>query len=91
MTGDVTCPNPVMHADAAALVRLLALLEAAIWATNLINICGTSCASFSPGAGRLPDAARDDELRQAVNDMNHRLRHALGEYDEPPTATPVPR
>ena len=38
---------------------------------------------LSPEAGRR-------ELRQSLNDLNHRLRYVLGEYTEPPTPTPVP-
>ena len=47
-------------------------------------------------AGRLsrdellaPEAGNRD-LRQALNDLNHRLRYVLGEYNEPPKPTPVP-
>ena len=27
-------------------------------------------------------------VRQALNDLNHRIRDALGEYDEPPDDSP---
>jgi hypothetical protein len=30
------------------------------------------------------------DLRQAINDLNHRLRYALGEYDPPPPPLPLP-
>jgi hypothetical protein len=30
------------------------------------------------------------DLRQAINDMNHRLRYAAGEYDSPPLSIPLP-
>lgn len=30
------------------------------------------------------------DLRQSLNDLNHRLRYVLGEYDEPIDPTPVP-
>jgi hypothetical protein len=30
------------------------------------------------------------DLRQSINDLNHRLRYALGEYDRPPSPVPVP-
>ena len=33
--------------------------------------------------GLLANAAVDREFRRALNDLNHRLRNALGEYDEP--------
>jgi len=30
------------------------------------------------------------DLRQSISDLNHRLRYALGEYDEPPRPLAVP-
>jgi hypothetical protein len=30
------------------------------------------------------------DLRQSINDLNHRLRYALGEYNEPPRPLAVP-
>jgi hypothetical protein len=44
-----------------------------------------------PRAGE--DATADGterDLRQSINDLNHRLRYALGEYDEPPQPLAVP-
>jgi len=29
-------------------------------------------------------------LRQVINDMNHRLRYAVGEYSDPPSPVWVP-
>lgn len=40
--------------------------------------------------GLLPSDATPRQMRQAVNDLNQRLRYVLGEYDEPPGSTPVP-
>jgi hypothetical protein len=40
--------------------------------------------------GLLANAAGDREFRRALNDLNHRLRNALGEYDEPREPMPVP-
>jgi hypothetical protein len=40
--------------------------------------------------GLLAKAAGDREFRRALNDLNHRLRNALGEYDEPREPMPVP-
>jgi len=36
----------------------------------------------SGGSGR--------DLRQSISDLNHRLRYALGEYDQPPRPLAVP-
>jgi hypothetical protein len=30
------------------------------------------------------------DLRQAINDLNQRLRHAAGEYDSRPPSIPLP-
>jgi hypothetical protein len=38
----------------------------------------------------MADGATDRGFRQALNDLNHRLRYALGEYDDPPQPMPVP-
>jgi hypothetical protein len=40
--------------------------------------------------GLLANAAGDREFRRALNDLNRRLRNALGEYDEPREPMPVP-
>jgi len=40
--------------------------------------------------GLLPGGSRNRDLRQAVNELDHLLRYALGAYDEPPTPEPVP-
>ena len=36
--------------------------------------------------------ADDDQrdLRQAISDMNQRIRYAAGEYDTPPSSVPLP-
>ncbi len=41
------------------------------------------------GTGLLPGGASEREFRQAVSDLNHRLRHAAGEYPGPPPCLPV--
>jgi len=41
------------------------------------------------GTGLLPGGASEWEFRQAVSDLNHRLRHAAGEYPGPPLCLPV--
>ena len=39
----------------------------------------------------LLDADHDQrDLRQAIGDMNQRIRYAAGEYDTPPSPIPLP-
>jgi hypothetical protein len=40
--------------------------------------------------GLLDVAGNARALRQAINDLNHRLRYGLGEYEEMPRPKPVP-
>jgi hypothetical protein len=41
------------------------------------------------GQGVLGPDAGEREVRQVLNDLNHRVRYAKLEYDEPPASTPV--
>jgi hypothetical protein len=78
----------------AALIGLLSRLEGELmlradqdgsvpeWARGFADRLGRD-GMVSPGAG-------SRALRQALNDLNHRLRHVLGEYDEPPVLMPMP-
>jgi hypothetical protein len=79
--------------DIAALIGVVAVLEG--------EVSGTQDAHEIPGwaahlaqrlsrDGLFPLNANRRELRQALNNLNHRLRYMLGEYDEPPDAMPVP-
>ena len=40
--------------------------------------------------GLLDQAPSSHDLRQAISDLNQRLRYARGEYQEPPVQLPVP-
>lgn len=41
-------------------------------------------------AGLLKAGGTESELRQAINDLNHRLLYAIGEYSTPPRPEAVP-
>ncbi|KAB1909761.1 hypothetical protein [Micromonospora sp. AMSO31t] len=88
---EVICRNPVLRSDAAVLVGLLAELEGRVWADLLPREFVDKVQARFVRAGHLPQAAGDYELRQALNDMNHPMRYALGEYDAPPQPTELPR
>ncbi|SDZ21759.1 hypothetical protein SAMN05444365_107123 [Micromonospora pattaloongensis] len=38
----------------------------------------------------LEPGSTERDLRRSLNDLNHRLRYALGEYDQPPQILAVP-
>lgn len=74
--------------DVSALIGMLAVLEGELWDPQ-------DDESLPDWARRLPERfsrhglvkadATSNELRAALNGLNHRLRYVRGEYDQPPT------
>jgi hypothetical protein len=83
-------PNPVGRADATVLVGWAAILEGALIGGELSQNIERKIQQRLEAADLLTAHASARELRQAVNDLNHRLRYALGEYADPPEPFPVP-
>ena len=58
------------------------------------KVCSGRRRSDGEGRGEreslLEPNGTEQDLRQAINDLNHRIRYALGEYDEQPPRLPVP-
>jgi hypothetical protein len=86
----VPTPNPVQLCDAKVLIGVLAVLEGAIWAGDLGEQITGKVAERFVQQGSLAAGHDQRDLRQAINDMNHRLRYAAGEYDAPPAPMPLP-
>lgn len=80
--------------DVAALIGLLAKLEGELMlpygGDDLVPEWAQGFASRLSRDGLLTPEAGNRDLRQALDDLNHRLRYVLGEYDELPQPTPVP-
>jgi hypothetical protein len=83
-------PRSCRQQDLAALVGLLALLEGEIWAGGVSSHLRGRIGHRLAQAALVGTAPGERELRQAINDLNHRLRYALGEYDDLPLPQPVP-
>ena len=90
MDASPRCPHSVLARDARALVGLLAVIEGEATASTLDADVRARVSRRFTSVGLLPDGADDREFRQALNDLNQRLRYALGEYDDPPHPMPVP-
>lgn len=87
---DHVAPNPVLSRDLAVLIGLLAVLEGELGAGEVPqHLVGRLRDRFAR-KGLLEPGASDRDLRQAISDLNHRLRYALGEYRELPPQLPVP-
>jgi hypothetical protein len=83
-------PNPVQHRDAEVLTGILAILEGAIWGSSLDARAADKIAERFVHQGLLAAGHDQRDLRQAIGDMNQRLRHATGEYNSPPPPVPLP-
>jgi hypothetical protein len=86
----VPVPNPVRTADAGVLIGILAILEGAIWGGSLDAWTTSKVAERFVQQGLLAPEHDERELRQAISDMNQRLRYAAGEYDSLPPPVPLP-
>ncbi|BCY09901.1 hypothetical protein [Actinoplanes sp. L3-i22] len=76
--------------DLAALIGLLAVLEGEIAAGEVSDHLADRLRDRLGRAGLGGTGRAERELRQAISDLNHRLRYALGEYHQPPESLPVP-
>ncbi len=83
-------PNPVQHRDANVLIGILAILEGVIRAGQLDEGTTGKVAERFVREGLLGAGYDQRDLRQAINDMNQRIRYAAGEYDTPPSPVPLP-
>jgi hypothetical protein len=74
----------------AALIGLLALLEGELMAGGVPEHLSRRIRDRLEQVGLLGAGGTERDLRQSISDLNHRLRYALGEYDEPPQPMVVP-
>jgi hypothetical protein len=81
---DELCPRALARSDAAALIGILANLEAFVW-TDLLpaNAIDKLRRRFVADGLLLPNAS-DRDVREVLNGLNHRLRNTLNEFVEEP-------
>ena len=87
---DALAPRSCRARDLTALIGLLAVLEGELMAGEVSRHLSGRIQHRLQSAAVLESEATERQLRQAINDLNHRLRYALGEYDEPPSPSEVP-
>ena len=76
--------------DLAVLIGVLAELEGSLMGNGDVpeHLADRLRHRFAR-EGRLDPGADERAFRQAINDLNHRLRYGLGEYSELPPPIPV--
>lgn len=83
-------PNPVQLCDAGVVIGILAILEGWIWSGSLDDEITGKVAERFVAEGLLTADHDLRDLRQAIADLNQRIRYAAGEYGSPPSSIPLP-
>ena len=83
-------PNPVQTRDALTLIGILAAIEGALLAGSVTDHWAAQLRDRFIAEGVLAPESTARDVRQAINEINHRLRYAVGEYPNPPRSMPVP-
>lgn len=91
MTDAANRPRPLTQKDASAIIGILANLEGLILVGDVDENAVEKIRLRAIGDGYLAEGADGYDLRQALNDLNHRVRYALGEYETPPLPLVLPR
>jgi hypothetical protein len=83
----ISVPNPVQRRDAEILIGVVAVLDGVIWDGSLDEWTTSKVAERFVRQGLLAADYSRDDVHLVLNDLNQRLRFAVGEYDSPP---PIP-
>ncbi|MDQ7993689.1 MAG: hypothetical protein REI45_13550 [Propionicimonas sp.] len=81
--------RPVYVRDVEALIGWLAVVEGEVWGGAGPERLIARLRQRFERVGLLSESDDERAFRQAVSDMNQRLRFALGEYADPPAPVPV--
>jgi hypothetical protein len=76
--------------DLSALVGLLAVIEGELMVGEISQHLSGRIRYRLESVMILEPGGTERDLRQAINDLNHRLRYALGEYEVSLSTLPVP-
>jgi hypothetical protein len=87
---DALAPRSCHARDLSALIGLLAVIEGELLAGEVSRHLAGRIRDQLERVELLAPGGTEQDLRQSINDLNHRLRYALGEYDEPPRPLAVP-
>jgi hypothetical protein len=78
-------PNPLERRDAKVLIGIVAVLDGVIWGGSLDEWTTSKVAERLVQQGLLTADHNRDDVHQALDDLNQRLRYAVGDYDSPPS------
>jgi hypothetical protein len=87
---DVLAPRSCHARDLSALIGLLAVIEGELMVGEVSRHLAGGIRDRLERVELLEPGGTERDLRQSINNLNHRLRYALGEYGEPPRPLAVP-
>nr|WP_296075944.1 hypothetical protein [uncultured Actinoplanes sp.] len=88
---DALAPRRCRTHDLVALIGLLAVIEGELMVGEVPEHLAGRIRDRLERAAILAPGGSGRDVRQSVNDLNHRLRYALGEFDVPPSPEAVPQ
>ena len=77
-------PNPLQRRDAEVLIGIMAVLDGVSWGGSLDEWTTSKGAERLVQQGLLTADHNRNDVHQALDDLNQRLRYAVGDYDSPP-------
>src|SRR5262249_54454219 len=77
----IPVPNPVQRRDVEVLIGILAVLDGVIWGGSLDEWMTSRVAERLVRQGLLAADHNRQDVHQVLNDLNQRLRYAVGEND----------
>ena len=77
-------PNPLQRRDAEVLIGILAVLDGVIWGGSLDEWTTSKVAERLVQKGLLTADHNRNDVHQSLDDLNQRLRYAVGDYASPP-------
>jgi hypothetical protein len=87
---DALAPRSCRARDLSALIGFLAVIEGELMAGEVSRHLSGRIRDRLERVELVRPGGTERDLRQSINDLNHRLRYALGEYDEPQRPMAVP-
>jgi hypothetical protein len=87
---EALAPRSCHARDLSALIGMLAVLEGHLMTGEVSERLAGRLKDRLERVGLVEAGATERQLRQSISNLNHRLRYALGEYDDPPHPMPVP-
>jgi hypothetical protein len=80
-------PNPLQRRDAEVLIGIVAVLDGVIWGGSLDEWTTSKVTERLVQKDLLTADHSRNDVHLALDDLNQRLRYAVGDYGSPPSSS----